>query len=118
MTGILSLTTFTPMIGVAAIVLLRLFAGSGHEASKEAARWIALATTLATFALSILVVANFQPSVPGFQMTENWSWFAGVNYRMGIDGISVLFVLLTGFLMPLCILASWKSIDTRVLEYM
>jgi NADH-quinone oxidoreductase subunit M len=119
MTGILSLTIFSPMIGVAAILLLRLFGRTEQSAAMDnAARWIALVTTLATFALSILLVAEFNPHLAGFQFVEDFNWFGGIRYRMGVDGISVLFVLLTAFLLPLCIFASWTSIQTRVLEYM
>ncbi len=117
MTGILSLITYTPMIGVAAILLLRL-AGGGNGHRETAAKWIALATTLATLALSIVLVAQFDPNQPGFQFQEDLAWFAGLHYRMGVDGVSVLFVLLTAFLLPLCILASWRSIHNRVLEYL
>ena len=117
MTGILSLITFTPMIGVAAILLLRL-AGPGNGHRDSAAKWIALAATLATLALSVLLVAQFDTAEKGFQFQEDLTWFAGLHYRMGVDGISVLFVLLTAFLMPLCIIASWKPIETRVLEYL
>jgi len=117
MTGLLSLITYTPLIGVAAILALRLMGGgNGHR--DEAARWIALATTLATLALSVLLVAQFDPTVKGFQFEEDIPWFAGIHYRMAVDGVSVLFVLLTAFLMPLCILASWRSIENRVLEYL
>ena len=119
MTGILSLTTFFPLIGVAAILVLRLLGGSADKAKVDnAAKWIALATTLATLALSILLVAQFDSLNPGFQFVEDIPWFAGAGYRMGVDGISVLFVLLTAFLLPLCIIASWKSIEKRVLEYL
>jgi NADH-quinone oxidoreductase subunit M len=118
MTGILSLTTFAPLIGVAAILVLRLFGRPDDPRTASAARWIALATTLATLALSVLLVAQFDPRQSGFQFTEDAVWFSGLHYRMGIDGISVLFVLLTAFLMPLCILASWKTITVRVIEYM
>jgi NADH-quinone oxidoreductase subunit M len=119
MTGILSLTTFSPLIGVVAILLLRLFGRPEQSAAADnAARWIALVTTLATFALSILLVAKFDPHQAGFQFVENIDWFGGIRYRMGVDGISVLFVLLTAFLLPLCIAASWTSIENRVLEYM
>ena len=117
MSGVLSLTTFTPLIGVAAILLLRGLAKDGAGAAA-AARWIALATTLATLGLSILIVARFHPSQSGFQFTETARWFSGLNYRMGVDGISVLFVLLTAFLMPLCVIASWRSVHERVIEYM
>jgi NADH-quinone oxidoreductase subunit M len=119
MSGILSLTTFSPLIGVAAILAIRLFGREGQEeAAARAARWIALVTTLVTFVLSIAVVANFDAHQAGFQMVENQPWFAGFRYRMGVDGLSVLFVLLTAFLLPLCIAASWTSIKERVLEYM
>ncbi len=118
MTGILSLTTFAPLLGVAAILMLRVF-GKGDEArASNAARWIALATTLATLALSVLIVVSFDRGQTGFQFTEDSPWFSGLHYHMGVDGISVLFVLLTAFLMPICIVASWKSIETRVIEYM
>ncbi|MFN3514336.1 MAG: NADH-quinone oxidoreductase subunit M [Phenylobacterium sp.] len=118
MTGILSLTTYAPLVGVAAILILRAFAKAEDARTINAAKWIAFVTTLATLALSILLVARFDPANPGFQFVEEVAWFAGLNYRMGVDGISVLFVLLTAFLMPLCIAASWNSIENRVLEYL
>jgi NADH-quinone oxidoreductase subunit M len=117
-TGILSLTTYAPLVGVAAILILRAFAKAEDARTINAAKWIAFVTTLATLALSILLVARFDPANPGFQFVEEVAWFAGLNYRMGVDGISVLFVLLTAFLMPLCIAASWNSIENRVLEYL
>lgn len=117
MTGILSLITYSPLVGLLAILALRLF-GQDDEKAAGAARWIALVTTLATLALSVLLVAEFDPANPGFQFVEDAPWFAGLHYRMGVDGISVLFVLLTAFLMPLCIAASWKAIEHRVTEYM
>src|ERR1035437_4037574 len=119
MTGILSLTTFLPMVGVAAILLLRLLGGAMDQAKiDEAGKWIALATTLATLALSIVLVGAFDRNTSAFQFVEDIPWFLGAGYRMGVDGISVLFVPLTAFLMPICIVASWKSIEKRVLEYL
>ena len=118
MAGILSVTSFAPLIGVAAILLLRMFARAEDPRTVTATKWITLLTTLVTLALSILLIAKFDPSQAGFQFVEDKPWFAGLHYHMGIDGISVLFVLLTAFLLPLCIIASWKSIDTRVVEYM
>ncbi|MGZ3275954.1 MAG: NADH-quinone oxidoreductase subunit M [Caulobacteraceae bacterium] len=119
MSGILSLITFLPMLGVAAILALRVFADPKDQAKTEnAAKIIALVTTLADLLLSVVLVANFDRTTPAFQFVEQLPWFSGVNYRMGVDGISVLFVLLTAFLLPLCIVASWKSIDKRVLEYL
>ncbi|HRD28443.1 MAG TPA: NADH-quinone oxidoreductase subunit M [Caulobacter sp.] len=117
MSGILSLVTFLPLAGVAAILALR-FLGQPGEARDTAGKWIALATTLATFALSVKLTLDFDPANAGFQFLEEIPWFAGLDYRMGVDGISVLFVLLTAFLLPLCIIASWKTIEKRVLEYM
>ena len=116
MTGILSLTTFAPLIGALLILAFKQFAPKSDVARN--ARWIALLTTLVTLALSILVVAGFDTSQPGMQFSENLPWFGGISYRMGVDGISVLLVLLTAFLMPLSIAASWAPIKERVAEYM
>jgi NADH-quinone oxidoreductase subunit M len=118
MSNILSLITFSPLVGVVAILALRLMGKPDDAKAIDASKWIALVTTLATLALSVLLVAQFNPADPGFQFLEEAPWFAGLSYRMGVDGISILFVLLTAFLMPICIAASWKSIETRVLEYM
>ena len=119
MSHILSLTTFAPIIGVLAILLVRLVAGkTGEEAAGRASLWVALATTLATFALSVVMLANFDARATGFQFTEDAPWFSVIHYAMGVDGISVLFVVLTTFLMPICILASWSSIKTRLVEYL
>jgi NADH-quinone oxidoreductase subunit M len=114
----LSLTTFFPLIGVAVILLLRQFAPGDGESLKRSARWVTLVTTLATLALSILMVANFDPTQPGFQFVEHLNWFSGAGYRMGVDGISIWFVPLTALLMVLAIAASWETIQERVAEYM
>ncbi|MET0294276.1 MAG: NADH-quinone oxidoreductase subunit M, partial [Phenylobacterium sp.] len=118
MVGILSLITFSPLIGVAGILALLLSGRQDDPKVVSRAKWIALLTTLATLALSILLTVQFDPDTADFQFVEDFTWFAGVHYRMGVDGISVLFVLLTAFLLPLCIAASWKAIEKRVLEYM
>jgi len=107
---LLSLVTFVPLIGAAAILLLP---------SASSARWIALGTTIVTFILSLMVWAGFDPSNPGFQLVEKHDWLGGgISYHMGVDGISMLFVVLTAGLMPFCIAASWESVETRVAEYM
>jgi NADH-quinone oxidoreductase subunit M len=107
---LLSLVTFVPLLGVLAILLMP---------SANNARWIALITTIVTFVLSLLVWANFNPSNPGFQLVEKYNWLGGgISYHMGVDGISMLFVVLTAGLMPFCIAASWESVQTRVAEYM
>ena len=117
MSGLLSLTTFAPLAGVAVILAARAFNGAS-EKTDTLAKWIALVTTLVTFGLSIVLTLQFDPKNPGFQFVEDVSWFAGLHYRMGVDGISVLFVLLTAFLLPICIVASWKSVEKRVVEYL
>ena len=117
MSGLLSLTTFAPIVGVAVILAARAFNGAS-EKTDTLAKWIALVTTLVTFGLSIVLTLQFDPKNPGFQFVEDVAWFAGLHYRMGIDGISVLFVLLTAFLLPICIVASWKSVEKRVVEYL
>jgi NADH-quinone oxidoreductase subunit M len=117
MTGLLSLTTFAPLVGVALILAARAAKGAG-AATDTLAKWIALATTLVTFALALVLTLQFDAKNPGFQFVEDVAWFAGLHYRMGIDGISVLLVLLTAFLLPICIVASWKSVEKRVVEYL
>ena len=117
MIGMLSLITYLPLLGVAALLGLQAVSRPG-AATDEKAKWIALATTLLTFALSILLTLKFDRTNPGFQFVEDIPWFAGLHYRMGVDGISVLFVLLTAFLLPICIAASWKSVEKRIVEYM
>ncbi len=115
---LLSLITYAPLVAVLGILALRLSSRADETKTVEASKWIAFITTLATLALSVLLVAQFDPASPGFQFVEEAPWFGVLAYRMGVDGISVLFVLLTAFLMPLCIAASWKSIEKRVHEYL
>ena len=113
---ILSLVTFLPLAGCALILLVR-----GDEAVVATnARWTALWTSLIVFAISLILWFRFDTSDPGFQFVEQASWLPefGVGYHMGVDGISVLFVLLTTALTPICIVASWDAIGTRVREYM
>ena len=93
----------------------------GDEATVASnARWTALWTSLIVFALSLVLWVKFDPAEPGFQFVENVTWLPefSVGYKMGVDGISVLFVLLSTLLTPICILASWESITRRVREYM
>ena len=108
---ILSLVTFFPLAGALFIACLN------REAAGNA-RWAALWVTLLTFAASLLIWINFDTGNAGFQFVETRNWLGPIKYKMGVDGISMLFVILTTFLMPICILASWESIDTRVREYM
>jgi NADH-quinone oxidoreductase subunit M len=112
----LSLTTFLPLLGA---VLIMLMARGDDAPAQRNARWIALWTTLITFIVSLAIWIGFDDKQAGFQFVEERPWMGnGISYKMGVDGISMLFVILTTFLMPLCILASWESITTRVKEYM
>ena len=113
---LLSLATFLPLAGAAFIFL---FAGGEKEVADRNARNVALLTTGVTFLISLVIWGNFDTNTAGFQFVEKAEWLGtGINYHMGVDGISVLFVVLTAFLMPICILASWDAIQTRVREYM
>ncbi len=112
---ILSTVTFLPLVGALLILLIK----DDSEASRRNIRNVALLTTIFVFALSLVVWAGFDNSNPGFQMVEQVDWMGGgISYHMGVDGISVLFVVLSAFLMPFCILASWVSVEKRVKEYM
>ncbi len=113
---ILSVVTFLPVVGTALVYLL---ARGNDEAANRNARWIALWTTIVTFGVSLILVARFDASSTAFQFVEKAPWLAStINYHMGVDGISLPFVILTTALMPLCILASWQSVTVRVREYM
>jgi len=118
MTGfpILSLTTFLPLVGAILIVFTR-----GDEAFvARSARYIALITSSVVFLLSLAIWFNFDRTNPGFQFEEQADWIPTlhIGYRMGVDGISMTFVLLSTLLTPVCILASWDAITMRVKEYM
>jgi len=113
---LLSLTTFLPLLGVLFIFRLR---GAAEDVANNA-RWIALWTSLATFLLSVYLWAQFDPATADFQFVERARWLPSYNitYHMGVDGISLFFVLLSTFLTPICVVASWAPITTRVKEYM
>jgi NADH-quinone oxidoreductase subunit M len=113
---ILSLVTFLPLVGAAIILSVR----GDQETVARQSRYIALWTTLITFVLSLLIWIGFDPTTTDFQFEEKFAWLPQykIAYRMGVDGISMLFVILSTFLMPLCILASWEAIGKRVREYM
>ena len=125
---ILSLLTFLPLIGAAFILMTR-----GDDTPEQApgspavdqvvgysAKAAALFTSSFTFILSLYMVLRFDPAVDGFQFTEHVEWLPalGISYQMGVDGISLFFIVLSTFLTPICILASWHSITKRVKEYM
>jgi NADH-quinone oxidoreductase subunit M len=112
---ILSAVTFLPLFGALFILVIR-----GDDATvRKNSRHVALWTTVVNFLLSLVIWYNFDNTVADFQFVEHAAWMGGaITYSMGVDGISMLFVVLTTFLMPFCILASWEAIETRIKEYM
>jgi len=112
---ILSAITFVPLVGV--VVLL--FISVRDAASENLARWIALVVSLLAFILSLVMWSRFDPTQSGFQFVENYQWIgSSIGYRMGVDGISVLLVVLAALMVPICVIASWNSVHTRVRDYM
>ena len=112
--SLLSLITFVPLLAAA---ILALFLRGDDEAAQKNAKWVALIATSASFLGSLFVLTGFEPHQDGFQFVEEAEWILGFTYKVGVDGISVLFVMLTTFLMPLVILSCW-DVKTRVKEYM
>jgi NADH-quinone oxidoreductase subunit M len=110
-TPILSIVTFLPLVGALIIAV------QNREAAGNA-RFIALWTTLLTFIVSLPIWTDFDRGSAAFQFVETYPWLGPLTYKMGVDGISMPFVMLTTLLMPLCILASWESVEARVKEYM
>jgi NADH-quinone oxidoreductase subunit M len=113
--GILTGLLVLPLVGAAFILAQR-----GDEASVNSnARWAALIATVATFILALVAWGRFDPANPGFQVVESHAWVSDIiKFKLGVDGFSFPFVVLTAFLMPFCILASWTSVTKRVREYM
>ncbi|MFA3917591.1 NADH-quinone oxidoreductase subunit M [Ruegeria hyattellae] len=114
MDNILSIVLVIPAI---AALILAVFLRGEDAAAQRNAKMVALFATTITFLVSLGVYTGFDPENTGFQMVEERAWLMGLKYKVGVDGISVLFVLLTTFIMPLTILASWNVTD-RVKEYM
>ncbi|MBP6985719.1 MAG: NADH-quinone oxidoreductase subunit M [Alphaproteobacteria bacterium] len=113
---ILSLTIFLPLLGCLFLFMIR---GDSYESNNNA-RWVAFVTSLATLFCAGLLYSGFDLSSSEFQFVNNYEWLSGMNisYHVGVDGISLLFILLTAFLIPVSILSSWNSIGHRVKEYM
>ena len=114
MEHLLSIITFIPLVAAA---ILALFLRGDDEAARRNAKWLALLATSATFLVSLFLLTGFDPADTGFQFVEEHDWILGLQYKMGVDGISVLFVLLTTFLMPVTIAACW-DVEVRVKDYM
>jgi len=112
---ILSMITFVPLLGAIMIMLIQ----SDSEVSERNIKNVALFTTIFTFIASLYIWVNFDTTTAEFQFVERYEWVGSfMSYHMGVDGISMLFVILSTFLMPFCILASWKSVKTNIKEYM
>ena len=113
---LLSVLTFLPLIGAGIILTIR---GEG-DVIVQNVKYMALYTSLFTLAFALVLVRGFDTDSAEFQFVEKYTWLSdfGITYHMGVDGISVLFVLLSAFLTPICILASWDSVQKRVKEYM
>ena len=111
----LMLVTFFPLLGVLVILLL-------DREQKNAIRWTALITSLITLGISIVVLAQFNPADPELQMMVDLPWIqvAGwnINFQMGVDGLSILLVMLTTFLTPIAILSTWSAVEERVKDFM
>ena len=114
MENLLSIITFLPLVAAA---ILALFLRGDDGAARRNAKWLALLATSATFLISLFLLTGFDPADTGFQFVEEYDWILGLQYKMGVDGISVLFVLLTTFLMPVTIAACW-DVEVRVKDYM
>ncbi len=115
---ILSITTFLPLCGAFFIILIS--KESENNNSSFNVKTVALWTSIMTFLASIIILINFDFNSKGFQFEEISEWVPklGIVYHFGIDGISLSFILLTTFLIPICILLSWNSINHRLREYM
>ncbi len=113
---LLSLLTWLPLVGCVVIMCVR----GDEETVASNARWTALWTSLIVLGLSLLLWVKFDTNEPGYQFVENVPWLPeyGVGYKMGVDGISVLFVLLSTVLTPICILSAWEAIKVNVREFM
>ena len=112
---ILSIIIFLPLVGVLLLSIINSNSKSGVRNLKHTALWV----VCLNFIISIVMLANFDQSDPNFQFTENYFWInSGISYHLGVDGISILLVILTTFLMPFCILASFESIKVSLKEYL
>jgi NADH-quinone oxidoreductase subunit M len=111
----LTLVTFFPLLGV----LLLLFLPSEN---KNLLRWTALVTSLVTFGISLWVLSMFTASNPDLQLVAKYDWITvagwNIQYHMGVDGLSILLVLLTAFLTPISILSTWTAVEDRVKDFM
>jgi NADH-quinone oxidoreductase subunit M len=113
--GLLSLTVLLPIAGAVLLLLI----GNPDGRKDRLIQWVTLAVSLVVFAVTLVVWAGFDASSAEFQFTERRQWIPafGVEYSVGIDGISLLLVVLTAFLTPVALLSSWESVDRKVKEF-
>jgi NADH-quinone oxidoreductase subunit M len=115
MNHLLSGLIVLPLLGALFILMTR----SDTENGLKNVKWIALFATIATFLLSLIAWGRFDPASSSFQLLEEGAWLSEtIRFKLGVDGFSMPFILLTTFLMPFCIVASWISVEKRVAEYM
>jgi NADH-quinone oxidoreductase subunit M len=115
---LLSILTFLPAAGALILLVSRWMSGDKESAGLDnGARWLALTVTLITLGVALYALSKFNPASAEFQLVEKYPWVAGIDYHLGVDGLSMSLVLLTAFLTPICILASW-SITKQVSAYM
>lgn len=113
--GILSGVIVLPIVGVIFILFLK----GDDEATLRNARWAALIASIVTFILSLVAWSRYDSGTAAFQLLESRAWLGGgLGYRLGVDGASMPFILLTTFLMPFCIASAWEAIHVRVKEFM
>jgi len=112
---LISVTIFLPLLGSLIIFLIK-----EDDSSSNNIKWAALWTSVGTFILSCLIWLQFDSSIVNYQLIEKYKWFSDFNffYHVGVDGISLFMIMLSTFLTPFCILASWVSIKKRIKEYM
>src|SRR3970040_2123554 len=112
----LTVVTFFPVLGVVVLLFVK-------PEQKDTIRWVALATSLITFVLSLLMLVQFDAREPGLQLVVRAPWITvgdkwNIEYHLGVDGLSVLLILLTTFLTPISIASTWTAVDERVKEFM
>ncbi len=112
---ILSVVTFLPLVGALLVLGFRMVAPG---VAAGASRPIAVVISLATFVASLIALAQFDPSASGFQLVESMPWFGVSSYKLGVDGMAILLIVLTTFLTPLCLISSFSSVEERVADYM
>ncbi|MCB5409823.1 NADH-quinone oxidoreductase subunit M [Pseudogemmobacter faecipullorum] len=111
---LLNIILFLPLV---AAVIMALFLRGDDAAARSSAKWLAMFATLATFLASLFLLAEFDPANTGFQFVTEAEWVMGLKWKTGVDGISILLIMLTTFLMPLVIWSAWE-VDKRLKEYM